>query len=89
MAAYLCPMPWIETLHEDDWDGDLASLKDEVIDPSSGRVDWIMRIHSLDAGSLDAHKVVYRQAMKGTATLRKVDREMIALVVSGVNRCHY
>jgi alkylhydroperoxidase family enzyme len=82
-------MPWIETLHEDDWDGDLASLKDEVIDPRSGRVDWVMRIHSLDAGSLDAHKVVYRQAMKGTATLRQVDREMIALVVSGVNRCHY
>lgn len=89
MAAYLCPMPWIETVHEDDWDGDLASLKEKMIDPSSGRVDWIMRIHSLDAGSLDAHKVVYRQAMKGTATLRKVDREMIALVVSGVNRCHY
>jgi alkylhydroperoxidase family enzyme len=82
-------MPWIETIHEDDWDGELGALRDEVIDQGTGRVDWIMRIHSLDAGSLDAHKVLYRQAMKGTATLRKVEREMIALVVSGVNECHY
>ena len=82
-------MPWIETFHEDDWEGDLAPLKDEVTDPVTGRVDWIMRIHSLDAGSLNAHNVLYRQAMRGTATLRKVEREMIALVVSGVNQCHY
>ena len=82
-------MPWIETLHEDDWEGDLVPLEDEVTDPVTGRVDWIMRIHSLDAGSLNAHNVLYRQAMKGTATLRKVEREMIALVVSGVNECHY
>ena len=82
-------MPWIETLPEDDWEGDLAPLKDEVTDPGTGRVDWIMRIHSLDAGSLNAHNVLYRQAMKGTATLRKVEREMIAIVVSGVNSCHY
>ena len=82
-------MPWIETLHEDDWEGDLVPLKDDVTDPATRRVDWIMRIHSLDAGSLNAHNVLYRQAMKGTATLRKVEREMIALVVSGVNECHY
>jgi AhpD family alkylhydroperoxidase len=32
---------------------------------------------------------LYRQAMRGTRTLRKVEREMIALVVSRVNECHY
>jgi len=82
-------MPWIEAPHEDDWGQDLARLREDVIDPVHGRVDWIMRIHALDAGSLDAHNVLYRQAMKGSATLRKVDREMIALVVSQVNDCHY
>lgn len=82
-------MPWIETPHEDDWDGELAAFKDEVIDPVHQRVDWIMRIHALDAGSMTAHNVLYRQAMKGTGTLRKVEREMIALVVSRVNDCHY
>ncbi|MGC2239684.1 MAG: peroxidase [Acidimicrobiia bacterium] len=82
-------MPWIETIHEDDWDDELAELKDAVIDPKWERVDWIMRIHSLDPGSLEAHRVLYQQAMRGTATLRKVEREMIALVVSDVNGCHY
>ena len=82
-------MPWIEAPHEDEWDESVAALKDEVIDPKWNRVDWIMRIHALDPGSMNAHNVLYRQAMKGTSTLRKVDREMIALVVSQVNECHY
>jgi AhpD family alkylhydroperoxidase len=32
---------------------------------------------------------LYTSAMAGTATLRKVEREMIALVVSLHNECHY
>jgi alkylhydroperoxidase family enzyme len=82
-------MPWIETHHEDEWNGDLLDMKEKVIDPIFQRVDWIFRIHSLDGGSMDAHLGLYQQAMKGTITLRKVEREMIALVVSTVNECHY
>lgn len=82
-------MPWIEAPHEDRWEDELSGLRDEVIDPTHQRVDWIMRIHALDAGSMAAHNTVYRQAMKGTPTLRKVEREMIALVVSQANDCHY
>ena len=82
-------MPWIDAPHEDEWEDELARLKDRVIDPKWNRVDWIMRIHGLDAGSLEAHHILYRQAMKSTRTLRKVEREMIAVVVSGINECHY
>jgi len=82
-------MPWIEAPHEDDWAKELESLRNEVIDPVHERVDWIMRIHALDPGSLAAHNTMYRQAMQGTKTLRKVDREMVAVVVSRVNDCHY
>lgn len=82
-------MPWIRTPHEDEWEGDLAEMKDEVIDPKHDRVDWIMRVHALDAGSMKAHRGLYRQAMKGTETLPKVEREMIAMFVSGLNDCHY
>ena len=82
-------MPWIEAPHEDEWEGELAEFKPEVIDRQLGRVDWIMRIHALDVGSMNAHTVLYRQAMKGTKTLRKVEREMVALVVSKTNDCHY
>lgn len=82
-------MPWIQAPHEDEWEDELAQLKERVIDPKWKRVDWIMRIHGLDAGSLEAHDILYRQAMKSTRTLRKVEREMIAVVVSGINECHY
>ena len=82
-------MPWIEAPHEDEWPDAMADLKDDVIDPVYKRVDWVLRIHALDPGSMNAHNVLYRQAMKGTKTLRKVEREMIALVVSKVNGCHY
>lgn len=82
-------MPWIDAPHEDTWEGRLAELKEAVTDPTHDRVDWIMRIHARDAGSLDAHNVLYRQAMQSTKTLRKVEREMIAVVVSTINECHY
>ena len=82
-------MPWIDAPHEDDWDDSFDDLRPQVTDPTFQSVDWIMRIHALDAGSMKAHYVLYRQAMKGTATLRKVEREMVALVVSKTNDCHY
>lgn len=82
-------MPWIEAPHEDEWGPEFDDLKPEVTDPLYDRVDWIMRIHGLDAGSLAAHNALYRQAMRGTRTLRRVEREMIAMVVSQVNDCHY
>jgi len=82
-------MSWIETVDHDSWDGDLGTLRDRVADPKTGRVDHIMSIHSLNPRSLAAHDAVYRSAMRGTANLRKVDRELIAFVVSDINECHY
>jgi alkylhydroperoxidase family enzyme len=82
-------MAWIDTLREDNWDGDLAALYASVADPASGRVDNIMQIHSLDPAALAGHQAVYEAAMKSTKTLRKVERELIALVVSDINGCHY
>lgn len=82
-------MAWIKQRDEADWSGDLEPLRDEVTDPTYGRVDNIMAIHSLDAGSLAAHLGLYRQAMAGTKTLRKVERELVALVVSQINECEY
>lgn len=82
-------MSWIEVVDDAEWDGDLAALRARVVDPKSGKVDHIIGVHSLNPRSLDAHDTLYRSAMRGTATLRKVDRELIALVVSTINECHY
>jgi alkylhydroperoxidase family enzyme len=60
-----------------------------VVDQTSGRVDNIMAIHSLNPAGMAAHDGLYRSAMAGTGSLRKVERELIALVVSLENHCHY
>ena len=82
-------MSWIETIDTKDWDGELHEMRDRVADPRSGKVDHIMAIHSLNPRSLIAHETLYESAMRGTASLRKVDREMIAVLVSSINKCHY
>ena len=82
--------PWIPILDDREWDDpDLMRLRPQVIDPDYQRVDNILGIHSLSPAGMDAHLAVYRHAMRSTAGLRKVDREMIAVVVSQINECHY
>ena len=84
------PRAWIEIVPDDQWtDGRLADLYAEVVDPTHGRVDNIMAVHSLNPQAMAAHQAVYGSAMSGTASLRKVERELIALVVSLENHCHY
>ena len=84
-------MSWIRTVPESEWadDAGLAPLHERVVDPGFGRVDNIMSIHSLNPAGLAAHDVLYRSAMSGTATLRKVERELVAYIVSLENDCHY
>lgn len=82
-------MAWIETPREDEWQGPLADLYQSVVDRDHKRVDNIMQIHALNPAGMAAHASLYRSAMTGTPTLRKVEREMIALVVSTINECHY
>ena len=82
-------MARIEMIPDEAWDGPLGELRSRVADPASGRVDNILGVHSLNPRSMAAHQSLYESAMAGTATLRKVERELIALVVSLSNDCHY
>ena len=82
-------MAWIDTIPEDRWEGPLGDLFDPVVDRAAGRVENIMQIHSLNPRALAAHNAVYISAMAGTTSLRKVERELIAMVVSAYNECHY
>ena len=82
-------MAWIETIREDKWGGELADLYSVVSDRTLGRVDNIMQIHSLNSKAMAAHNALYLSAMAGTGTLRKVERELIALLVSTINQCRY
>ncbi len=82
-------MAFIRTIDEADAEGELARLYAAVSDPESGRLDHIMQAHSLHPDGLRAHWELYRAVMAGTASLRKLDRELIALSVSQLNACEY
>lgn len=79
----------IDVIPDDAWDGALSELYPRVVDPVFGRVDNILAVHSLNPRGMAAHQGLYESAMAGTETLRKVEREIIALVVSIENDCHY
>ena len=86
-------MAWIHVVPELEAQGELAALYDDMYAPypdeERGQLDNILQIHSLDPKGLRAHLALYRSAMTGTKTLPKVEREMIAVVVSAINACHY
>ncbi len=82
-------MAWIRVIDEEDATGRLSELYAEHAAPDTGAVDNILKVHSIAPGGLEAHLGVYSSAMRGTPTLRKADRELIAVVVSQLNGCHY
>jgi len=82
-------MAWIKTVDPEDAGDELRSLYASAADPESGALDNIMQIHGLHPAGLRAHHQLYVTVMRSTAGLRKVDREMIALVVSLSNGCRY
>ena len=84
------PEAWIEMLHEDrnDLDPILRDMYDQMREPD-GHVDNILKIHSLNPASLQVHYDFYKLVMYGPSPLSRAQREMIAVVVSTVNQCHY
>jgi len=81
-------MAWIEVIPEDEAEGKLAEQYSQLIEPWGG-VDNILKIHSLSPKSLDAHLLLYKTLMYGKSPIRRPHREMIAVVVSAANNCHY
>lgn len=81
-------MAWIKVIREEEAGGELRQLYDRMIEPWGG-VDNILKIHSLNPPSLRAHFELYKTLMRSSSGLSGVQREMIAVVVSTANRCHY
>jgi len=51
--------------------------------------DNILRIHGVNAPTARLHYDLYRHLMYAKGPLTRAQREMIAVVVSGANECHY
>ncbi len=81
-------MAWIDVIQEDEASGRLKEWYEKLVEPWGG-VDEIMKIHSLNVPSLAAHYELYKTVMHRRSPLSKAQREMIAVVVSAVNKCHY
>jgi len=51
--------------------------------------DNILRIHGVHPRTMRLHYDFYLEVMRGPSPLSRVQREMLAVVVSAANRCHY
>lgn len=83
------PIAFIETIPEALAGGELRRAYRRAADPKSGKVDHIMKIHSLNPASLIDHQHLYKTLMYGESPLSRAQREMIGVVVSAINRCEY
>jgi alkylhydroperoxidase family enzyme len=81
-------MAWIKVIQENNATGKLKELYDKYTEPWGG-VDNIIKIHSLNVKSMKTHYDLYAHLMRGRSELSQVQREMIAVLVSSINRCNY
>ncbi len=79
-------MPWIHQPRDEDL---IGLAWDRARDPETGRVDHILAIHAAHPAGLRAHLDLYTAVMRGTPSLPKVERELVAFVTSVLNGCHY
>ncbi|MEO0701135.1 MAG: peroxidase-related enzyme [Pseudomonadota bacterium] len=54
-----------------------------------GLVPNVLRAYAFDIDKLNAFTTLYNDLMLAPSGLTKLEREMIAVVVSSLNRCHY
>ncbi|MFQ5751702.1 MAG: carboxymuconolactone decarboxylase family protein [bacterium] len=81
-------MAWIKTIPEEEAEGSLKQQYDAAIE-RAGRVFNIVKISSLRPDVLKTFIQLYQQLMHGPSGLSRAQREMIAVVVSVLNHCHY
>jgi len=81
-------MAWIETVSEDSATTELKSIYSHQRQ-QAGAVANILKVHSLSPAILEAHLRLYSAVMHAPGSLGRRHREMIAVKVSAVNKCHY
>ena len=80
-------MAWIDWIDDNDATGPLAGFYKKYSDDRG--IDHILKIHSLNPKARDHHARMYSHIMRGPSKLSRAEREMIAVVVSQINECHY
>ena len=81
-------MAWIKTVPVAEATGMLRAEFDAAI-ARAGRVWQIIQVKSLNAPAMKQSTALYGTLMHGASPLTRAQREMLAVVVSKTNDCHY
>ena len=81
-------MPWIREVPPEDATGLLREQLDQAME-RAGRVWHIVQVMSLNPEALRDTIQFYLTVMMGESPLSRVQREMLATVVSAELECHY
>lgn len=81
-------MAWIRTIPPSEATGALAETYAAAVQ-RAGRVYQILQAMSLAPDVLDASMLLYRRVMFRREGLARYQRELLAVVTSRTNRCHY
>lgn len=81
-------MAYIDLIDESDATGPLVVIY-AAARKRAGRVFQILKVQSQNPGALQAMLDLYAATMKGESPLTRAQREMLAVVTSRANHCHY
>lgn len=81
-------MAYIKVIDEDEASGPLFDTYDEL-QRTRGRVSNVMRIQSLHPKGMRKHLELYMETMYSKGPLGRLERELMAVVVSATNGCGY
>jgi alkylhydroperoxidase family enzyme len=81
-------MPWVREIPPEDATGLLREQYDAAME-RAGRVWHIVRIMSLNPEAMRDSMGMYLTILKGDSPLTRIQREMLATVVSAELECHY
>lgn len=81
-------MAWIRTVDEGEATGLLATLYAGAAQ-RAGKIFNIVKVQSVNPRTLRASMGLYGETTLADSPLSRAQREMIAIVVSRANECHY
>jgi uncharacterized peroxidase-related enzyme len=81
-------VPFLRLIEESEATGALRIEYDAAVE-RAGKVFNIVKAMSLSPGILDKSMELYKAIMFGPSELTRAERELLAVVVSRANDCHY
>ncbi|MEQ9006530.1 MAG: peroxidase-related enzyme, partial [Ekhidna sp.] len=81
-------MPYIDVIQPEKAEGQLKEIYDGLV-KSRGKIAVVHKIQSLNPESIVNHMDLYMTFMFGRSPLKRVHREMMAVIVSISKKCEY